>query len=110
CVPRRACVIPRSGAQPPAHPYATLFRSECHFPIGREESCRVCHQDEPQHETATDQPAWHVPGMNCRLCHLPAGPGPGGAPPVPQDRKSTRLNSSHVKTSYAVFCLKKKTN
>src|SRR5690606_7764938 len=26
-----------------------------------------------------------------------------------QDRKSTRLNSSHVKTSYAVFCLKKNT-
>src|SRR5690625_5508284 len=26
------------------------------------------------------------------------------------DRKSTRLNSSHVATSYAVFCLKKKTN
>src|SRR5690606_41765627 len=28
--------------------------------------------------------------------------------PVLQDRKSTRLNSSHVKISYAVFCLKKK--
>src|SRR5690606_25304836 len=27
-----------------------------------------------------------------------------------QDRKSTRLNSSHVKISYAVFCLKKKTD
>src|SRR5436309_13782974 len=27
---------------------------------------------------------------------------------VAQDRKSTRLNSSHVKISYAVFCLKKK--
>src|SRR5690606_41742848 len=27
---------------------------------------------------------------------------------VPADRKSTRLNSSHVKISYAVFCLKKK--
>src|SRR5207249_6428876 len=26
------------------------------------------------------------------------------------DRKSTRLNSSHVSTSYAVFCLKRKTN
>src|SRR5207302_6165152 len=26
----------------------------------------------------------------------------------PRDRKSTRLNSSHVKISYAVFCLKKK--
>src|SRR5690606_40772355 len=33
-----------------------------------------------------------------------AGRGPGAA-----DRKSTRLNSSHVKISYAVFCLKKKT-
>src|SRR5690606_39938738 len=28
--------------------------------------------------------------------------------PAPADRKSTRLNSSHVKISYAVFCLKKK--
>src|SRR5690625_6132590 len=27
-----------------------------------------------------------------------------------EDRKSTRLNSSHVAISYAVFCLKKKTN
>src|SRR5690554_7408060 len=27
-----------------------------------------------------------------------------------EDRKSTRLNSSHVRISYAVFCLKKKTN
>src|SRR3712207_8462072 len=26
----------------------------------------------------------------------------------PQDRKSTRLNSSHANISYAVFCLKKK--
>src|SRR5690606_39493641 len=29
-------------------------------------------------------------------------------PRVTRDRKSTRLNSSHVKISYAVFCLKKK--
>src|SRR5690606_40258907 len=28
--------------------------------------------------------------------------------PENSDRKSTRLNSSHVKISYAVFCLKKK--
>src|SRR5690606_40093387 len=45
----------------------------------------------------------------------PADAGGGQRPPVPGrraalagDRKSTRLNSSHVKTSYAVFCLKKK--
>src|SRR3989442_2660930 len=29
--------------------------------------------------------------------------------PPSRDRKSTRLNSSHVRISYAVFCLKKKT-
>src|SRR5690554_7452469 len=29
---------------------------------------------------------------------------------VERDRKSTRLNSSHVRISYAVFCLKKKKN
>src|SRR5699024_11914071 len=29
---------------------------------------------------------------------------------VVRDRKSTRLNSSHVSISYAVFCLKKKSN
>src|SRR3712207_7498875 len=29
---------------------------------------------------------------------------------VVEDRKSTRLNSSHANISYAVFCLKKKTN
>src|SRR5690554_7146655 len=34
------------------------------------------------------------------VCDSPAG--------IEQDRKSTRLNSSHVRISYAVFCLKKK--
>src|SRR3712207_7088763 len=29
---------------------------------------------------------------------------------LPEDRKSTRLNSSHANISYAVFCLKKKKN
>src|SRR5690554_7336602 len=37
----------------------------------------------------------------------PAAPPPGRRHPLP-DRKSTRLNSSHVRISYAVFCLKKK--
>src|SRR5207249_8175417 len=32
----------------------------------------------------------------------------GSLGPIPLDRKSTRLNSSHVSISYAVFCLKKK--
>src|SRR5438477_10711318 len=33
---------------------------------------------------------------------------PEPVPQPPKDRKSTRLNSSHMSTSYAVFCLKKK--
>src|SRR5690625_5589090 len=43
----------------------------------------------------------HIP----YLLVLPASVNPAGG-----DRKSTRLNSSHVASSYAVFCLKKKKN
>src|SRR5256885_4915645 len=39
-----------------------------------------------------------------RASTRPAGLKPG----LPGDRKSTRLNSSHLVISYAVFCLKKK--
>src|SRR5690606_42131121 len=56
-------------------------------------------------------PPAHAPSLRAL-----GGPSrPGGHPPVlegpprARDRKSTRLNSSHVKISYAVFCLKKKT-
>src|SRR5690349_23157032 len=40
---------------------------------------------------------------------IPAGEAAVGHASAP-DRKSTRLNSSHVEISYAVFCLKKKKN
>src|SRR3989454_5831546 len=52
-----------------------------------------------------------------RRPHLPHGAllaavdekdGPDTQPQCQQDRKSTRLNSSHLVISYAVFCLKKK--
>src|SRR3712207_8331472 len=43
----------------------------------------------------------HAPALGAE----PAAPGILGAL---QDRKSTRLNSSHANISYAVFCLKKK--
>src|SRR2546426_8142223 len=54
--------------------------------------------------------------------HLESPPGPARAPASARrparrrhdgerrDRKSTRLNSSHLVISYAVFCLKKKKN
>src|SRR5256885_8039757 len=51
----------------------------------------------PHHQEAG--PLLDLPGDQLR------GPRVDG----PQDRKSTRLNSSHLVISYAVFCLKKKT-
>src|SRR5206468_10450226 len=43
-----------------------------------------------------------------RPCLAETRRGSKAWPPAPQDRKSTRLNSSHDQISYAVFCLKKK--
>src|SRR5947199_4576952 len=65
-------------------PYTTLFRSERWF--GK--ALRV-HRGHALGELAI------------------AGEAPVG-PDIPRDRKSTRLNSSHLGISYAVFCLKKK--
>src|SRR5699024_12219417 len=56
-----------------------------------------------------------VAGRSGRSAPRPASPSrsfpasPRPCPSPPSDRKSTRLNSSHVSISYAVFCLKKKT-
>src|SRR6266496_3961505 len=44
----------------------------------------------------------------CWTCRTPAAGRAGSHRPRRSDRKSTRLNSSHVEISYAVFCLKKK--
>src|SRR5699024_12368055 len=53
-----------------------------------------------------------VPAAGRRNAPDAGGRLPGGRPPASgafrRDRKSTRLNSSHVSISYAVFCLKKK--
>src|SRR5436190_18296299 len=99
----------RRTPRPPLFPYTTLFRSP-------------------------DDPPRPAPGRGRLLPggELGAGLGGGGAGPVQvaavfgvgpvrgrhepqgrrrdadQDRKSTRLNSSHTVISYAVFCLKKK--
>src|SRR2546429_6666354 len=72
-------------------PYTTLFRSQGEWIVrssARPEAARS------RHERARGRPLPHV--------------GCAGARPGPQDRKSTRLNSSHGYISYAVFCLKKK--
>src|SRR5690606_41527301 len=63
---------------------------------------------EPRSEGAALLRLCHRPGRILDRTPAPFEPGvlrPGRAG---LDRKSTRLNSSHVKISYAVFCLKKK--
>src|SRR5438045_7229548 len=88
-------------------PYTTLFRSKGwqFWPIvGRE------HKD-----ITTKTNEWgdkNVVGGHDRLFvlwpfYVRAADGIGTENPT--DRKSTRLNSSHLGISYAVFCLKKKT-
>src|SRR2546430_13337192 len=77
-------------------PYTTLFRSPEHF-IGGHGHLFV--------------PATFLADVY-RLHHRAPGSGRDDWPDVlariQQDRKSTRLNSSHSQISYAVFCLKKK--
>src|SRR3989442_6383064 len=87
-------------------PYTTLFRSQ-------EDRSEPSH---PGIEQAADRPAWPRPRLQGVRHALPGtlddvgvglrGPAARGLGRA-GDRKSTRLNSSHVRISYAVFCLKK---
>src|SRR2546426_4967562 len=70
-------------------PYTTLFRS-VFSAAASAESLAVVHEPD-------------VRGSFYRSDHFPFSKAG-----VPADRKSTRLNSSHLVISYAVFCLKKK--
>src|SRR3712207_8788430 len=73
-------------------PYTTLFRSP---PTTRRRAAAT--------PTAPPRQEGHLGREEDAGCghHDPRHPGA-------QDRKSTRLNSSHANISYAVFCLKKK--
>src|SRR5205807_8354655 len=101
-------ILPRPPI-PTLFPYTTLFRSEA---TGRDREyarCRgLCIGD------------GCVAGRTRRLyalcalhLRIPRRAGEGAKPAADgaarlRDRKSTRLNSSHLVISYAVFCLKKK--
>src|SRR5690606_40950511 len=87
-------------------PYTTLFRSG----VGREAPIR---QDFRPHEV--DEPLRRDAGaVGIKLVELADQLAAMAERALAllvegnRDRKSTRLNSSHVKISYAVFCLKKK--
>src|SRR5690606_41978598 len=82
-------------------PYTTLFRSQ----EGHDErhAGRQQHHEEHGVEAVGQRVAELLQHGGRHLL-----PGGTGLDMVSPDRKSTRLNSSHVKISYAVFCLKKK--
>src|SRR5690606_40611479 len=93
---------------PTLFPYTTLFRS--HPPVGRGHLNRSAgHRAARTRQPRSDGP----PEYRTDLGDRPARPTRFGMNLCRKhfcaDRKSTRLNSSHVKISYAVFCLKKKT-
>src|SRR3712207_7985432 len=83
-------------------PYTTLFRSQAQQRRDREgDRGAVAHHD---------QRLLGLEGVGVlgdRGDHA-LGDGDPGLGVDAQDRKSTRLNSSHANISYAVFCLKKK--
>src|SRR5690348_18130300 len=80
-------------------PYTTLFRSDMADAIALESITLRRGQ-----RTLLDELSWRVPVGSCCAVLGPNGAGKSTL----LDRKSTRLNSSHPSTSYAVFCLKKK--
>src|SRR5438874_10325719 len=73
-------------------PYTTLFRSL---------------RGAPQ-EGSKDDAALHEKNCDVLACQPGNGSYYSHRYDQCEDRKSTRLNSSHVEISYAVFCLKKK--
>src|SRR5437773_8114730 len=68
--------------------------------VGRQEAVVPGHRERRPDAGVLPQ---DVVGLVLERAHLV------GRRSLPADRKSTRLNSSHITISYAVFCLKKKT-
>src|SRR5690606_41335763 len=105
---RRVSRLLQPSPRPPCptrFPYTTLFRSPGPCPARAGDGHGALPPLARRH--SADR------GLHGEAAHLPRRGGrkalrPGDLRRADQDRKSTRLNSSHVKISYAVFCLKKK--
>src|SRR5437899_9396614 len=84
----------RRAPTPPLFPYTTLFRSSSS--TDTQFAARIHSLQDGHPEFAALGSVAGVPATDPSTIKLN------------QDRKSTRLNSSHLGISYAVFCLKKK--
>src|SRR3712207_8329291 len=91
-------------------PYTTLFRSVHQARHGRVDAELVREvrgdpdvlREEREREAGPEPPRQDLAGRGDHRGEVAAG---GGVEDLHQDRKSTRLNSSHANISYAVFCL-----
>src|SRR5690554_7586707 len=82
-------------------PYTTLFRS-----LRNEQSIKdIVWSVNSDNEPSESSIVVHLKNPERKVEYFPVITGERLVP----DRKSTRLKSSHVRTSYAAFCLKKKT-
>src|SRR3712207_8022919 len=95
------CLMIRRPPRSTLFPYTTLFRSVDHQP---EQTAVRTHLGAVFVSLELSRATWLItcllPGSGEKMSkHLVRGG---------EDRKSTRLNSSHANISYAVFCLKKK--
>src|SRR5690554_7765444 len=95
------CVRDARPPRSPLFPYTTLFRSI--KPVADEVTLALNgratgKEDEPIALNIRPTSSDPSETFNITISDIPVG----------ADRKSTRLNSSHVRISYAVFCLKKK--
>src|SRR5690606_41460210 len=95
--------------RPTLFPYTTLFRSHHRHLSGIEPSCGAKAEHHAGLRLRTE--AAVIAGDEIEMvgdAETLRGPPDRQFVVAGGDRKSTRLNSSHVKISYAVFCLKKK--
>src|SRR5207253_6916784 len=103
-------IMPPHALILPLFPYTTLFRSA---DLGRGDTNVGDIDVEQFRAIGADRELTLAAGPDL---NLPVGGGRNDAGMrfdiglMHRDRKSTRLNSSHVAISYAVFCLKKKKN
>src|SRR5690606_40703980 len=95
-----AFLLPRRGPSSTLVPYTTLFRSLVAEPL----------DDLRHHAVVVEVLLLPAAGLRQPFGDLRRRGLLVLRPGVQRDRKSTRLNSSHVKLSYADFCVKKKSN
>src|SRR5256885_10536396 len=99
----------RRPPRPPLFPYTTLFRSDVAERALRGRlrvAVASCKQGVEIPDGRAGRAAPDPPDHDQRVVVVERSTT---SPDAHEDRKSTRLNSSHLVISYAVFCLKKKT-